>query len=47
MSQIQGLSFVEAQTENIREIIGIHNANVRGQNLSPNAGFLLAKTTEI
>lgn len=46
MSQIKGLSFVEAQTENIREIIGIHNANVRGQNLSHNAGFLLAKTTE-
>ncbi|MFB2935328.1 N-acetyltransferase family protein [Aerosakkonemataceae cyanobacterium BLCC-F154] len=46
MSQIEGLSFVEAQPENIGAIINIHNANVRGQNLSPNAGFLLTKTTE-
>jgi L-amino acid N-acyltransferase YncA len=46
MSQIQGLSFGEAQTENIAAIIDIHNANVRGDRLSPNSGFLLAKTTE-
>lgn len=46
MSQFQGLSFVEAQPKNIGEIVDIHNSNVRGQNLSTNSGFLLAKTTE-
>lgn len=46
MSQFQGLSFVEAEPKNIGEIVDIHNSNVRGQNLSLNSGFLLAKTTE-
>ncbi|XWK89157.1 MAG: GNAT family N-acetyltransferase [Phormidium sp.] len=46
MIQIQDLSFVETQTNNIAAIVDIHNTNVRGQNLSHNSGFLLAKTTE-
>lgn len=46
MSQSQALSFVAAKTENIGAIVDIHNANVRGHNLSYNSGFLLAKTTE-
>ncbi|OKH31702.1 GNAT family N-acetyltransferase [[Phormidium ambiguum] IAM M-71] len=47
MRQIKGLSFVEVQPKNIREIVEIHNSNVRGQNVSPHSGFLLAKTTEV